>query len=275
MNPPEVTTFTIVTFSLALFAGVIGFLASAILWAHDRHQRRNSHLKRPPSVQPWLTIFFAGITLLLSQIMLGRNSLLPARDDIQVSAVFTAQAFAWLVICAAGGVLTHAISVIRAHRYVAFGASFQQTAAASRHFRFLALLAILLLMQGCAWLTPRPAASTAQEQSVYDVVAPEFLLFSDQDPANDPKLDDATRLDRRNVVTGWSLRTSGVTSSSPPGDIAEKAVYDAIAPDYLLFIDPDPAQHPHFTAVESARAARTVETWRLRLEQERKALNAP
>lgn len=55
-----------------------------------------------------------------------------------------------------------------------------------------------------------------------------------------------------------------------PAVLAEKATFDALAPDYLLFTDQDKTNDPKYTPADSARAQRTIDTWRLRLDEELK-----
>lgn len=60
-----------------------------------------------------------------------------------------------------------------------------------------------------------------------------------------------------------------------PAVLAEKATYDALAADYLLFTDQDKSNDPVFSPTDTERAKRTVETWRLRLEEELQMVNQP
>ncbi len=49
---------------------------------------------------------------------------------------------------------------------------------------------------------------------------------------------------------------------------AQRATYDAVAPDYLTYVDADPA----LSTEQRERRRRTVETWRLRVETQEEAL---
>jgi hypothetical protein len=61
------------------------------------------------------------------------------------------------------------------------------------------------------------------------------------------------------------LATTGC-SRTPPAVAAEKAMYDAIGPDYLTLVERSPDLSPD----QKARRARSVELWRLRIQEELK-----
>lgn len=58
------------------------------------------------------------------------------------------------------------------------------------------------------------------------------------------------------------LFTAGCAVPSQATD-ADRATYHAIAPEYLQYVESD----PKLTEQQRARRARTIETWRLRVER--------
>jgi hypothetical protein len=135
-------------------------------------------------------------------------------------------------------------------------------------FFALMTLVVALMLGGCQMLTERPMADVEAEYSVYQRMGPELLLLAQTHRPLSPQ----EIYDRGPMMYAWKQRVDAkeLASSKAPGDLAERATYKALAPYYLLLSDADPSNDPYLSLEEQARVARTVKTWRLRLEQELK-----
>jgi len=274
MNEPQ--SINQLGLAIGLVAGILGFISSAVLWGHARKADLQVVPRTWSGLWSWSTFFFAGVSLLLSQFSLGKHSLIPLPNlgpDGHLVLFVSTPLQVWLLLCMAGAVFTCATTVVRREKRLQDCREASRKSAHLRFYQLPMLLLVVLVVWACNSWTPRPSSSVLQEWSVYQRVGAEYVALTAASPTTQPAFSLPESLARAQLIAAWKSRLDARGSQNlSAGDAAELAKYRAIAQDYLLFTDQDPANDPRFSAVEAARAARTIETWRIRLQEERKGV---